>query len=223
MRVLRAGLRLFFLHFYTSLAWTYDAIAYLVSVGQWKAWVLSAEQAVTGDPVLEIGHGPGHLLVKLGPRAIGLDPSRQMSRLALRRLRHSGMKPRLVRARSQALPFRSASIACVVSTFPAEYILEPRSIQEAWRVLQLGARLVIVATSVIRGRGALDRLANWLFRVTDQSGEIQPEWTEAFVQVGFEVHRVDVPVLRANVVQIIGCKPHQPRVGPMDPVSMRMT
>ena len=223
MRVLRAGLRLFFLHFYTSLAWTYDAIAYLVSVGQWKAWVLSAEQAVTGDPVLEIGHGPGHLLVKLGPRAIGLDPSRQMSRLALRKLRRSGMKPRLVRARSQALPFRSASMGCVVSTFPAEYILEPRSIQEAWRVLQVGARLVIVAMSEIRGRGGLDRLANWLFRVTGQSGEILPEWTEAFVQVGFEVHRVDVPVLRSNVVQIISSKPPQPRLGPMDPVTNQMT
>jgi ubiquinone/menaquinone biosynthesis C-methylase UbiE len=223
VKLLQAGLRLFFVHFYTSLAWTYDAIAYLVSVGQWNAWVLSAQEAITADPVLEIGHGPGHLLVKLGPRATGLDPSRQMSRLARRRLRRSGIKPRLVRARSQALPFRSASFGCLVATFPAEYILEPRSIEEAWRVLRAGAELVIVAMAEIRGRGALDRLANWLFRVTGQAGEFPPEWTEPLVQVGFEVHRVDLPVLRSNVVQIIGSKPPQPRVGPRDLVPIQMT
>lgn len=223
MRLLRAGLRLFFLHFYTSLAWTYDAIAYLVSVGQWNAWVLSAREAVTSFPVLEIGHGPGHLLVGLGPRAVGADSSRQMSRIAQRRLRRAGIQPRLVRARSQELPFRSASFGCLVSTFPAEYILEPASIQEAWRVLRAGARLVIVAMAEIRGQGALDRLANWLFRVTGQAGEILPEWTEPLVQVGFEVRRVDVQVLRSNVVQIISSKPPQPRLGPMDPVTIQMT
>ena len=207
MRLLRGGLRLFFLHFYTSLAWTYDAIAYLVSVGQWNAWVLSAQGAVTGFPVLEIGHGPGHLLVELGDRAIGADPSRQMSRIAQRRLRRAGIQPRLVRARSQQLPFRSASLGCLVSTFPAEYILEPASIREAWRVLQAGARLVIVAMAEFRSRRPLDRLASWLFRITGQSGEILPEWTEPLVRTGFDILRVDVPVSRANVVQIIGSKP----------------
>ena len=222
MRLLRAGLRLFFLHFYTSLAWTYDAIAYMVSVGQWNAWVLSARNSVSGFPVLEIGHGPGHLLVGLVPRAVGADASRQMSRIAQRRLRRTGIQPRLVRARSQELPFRSASFGCLVSTFPAEYILEPASIREAWRVLRAGARLVIVAMAEIRGRGALDRLANWLFRITGQAGEILPEWTEALVQVGFEVHRVDVPVRRSNVVQIIGSKPPRPRAEPMDPVPIQV-
>jgi len=207
VRLLRAGLRWFFLHFYTSLAWTYDAIAYLVSVGQWNAWVFSAQQAVTGFPVLEIGHGPGHLLVELGERAIGADPSRQMSRIAQRRLRRAGIQPRLVRARSQELPFRSASLGCLVSTFPAEYILEPASIREAWRVLRAGARLVIVAMAEIRSRRPLDRLASWLFRITGQSGEILPEWTEPLVRIGFSVLRVDVPVSNANVVQIIGSKP----------------
>ncbi len=223
MKLLQAGLRLFFVHFYTSLAWTYDAIAYLVSVGQWNAWVLSAQEAITADPVLEIGHGPGHLLVKLGPRATGLDPSRQMSRLALRRLRRSGIKPRLVRARSQALPFRSASFGSLVSTFPAEYILEPRSIAEAWRVLRAGARLVIVAMAEMRGRGALDRMANWLFRVTGQAGELPPDWIEPLVQVGFEIQRVDVPVQRSNVVQIIGTKAPRSLGGPLDPVPIHMT
>ena len=207
MRLLRAGLRLFFLHFYTSLAWTYDAIAYLVSVGQWNAWVLSAREAVTSFPVLEIGHGPGHLLVGLGPRAVGADASRQMSRIAQRRLRRAGIQPRLVRARSQELPFRSASFGCLVSTFSAEYILEPASIQEAWRVLRAGARLVIVAMAEIRSRRPIDRLASWLFRVTGQSGEIPSEWIEPLVQIGFDLRRLDVPVLRSNVVQFIGTKP----------------
>ena len=217
MKLLRAGLRWFFLHFYTSLAWTYDGIAYLVSVGQWKAWVRSAKQAVNAFPALEIGHGPGHLLAELGPRATGIDASRQMSRIAQRRLRRAGIQPRLVRARAQELPFQSESFGCLVSTFPAEYILEPASIQEAWRVLRAGARLVIVAMAEIRSRRPLDRLASWLFRVTGQSGEIPPEWTEPLVRIGFNILRVDVPVSRSNVVQIIGSKPAELRVGARDP------
>jgi len=216
--LLRAGLRLFFLHFYTSLAWTYDAVAYLVSVGQWNAWVLSARKAATGLPVLEIGHGPGHLLVELGPRAYGVDASRQMSRIAQRRLRRAGIQPRLVRARSQELPFRSASFGCLVSTFPAEYILEPASIREAWRVLREDARLVIVASGEFLGRRPLDRLAGWLFRITGQAGEIPAEWTEPFVQTGFELRRLDVPVMRSNVVQFIGIKPRPSRAARREPI-----
>ncbi len=223
MRLLRAGLRWFFLHFYTTLAWTYDSIAYLVSVGQWNAWVLSAQEAVTGFPVLEIGHGPGHLLVKLGPRAVGLDSSRQMSRIAQRRLRRNRVQAPLVRARMQEMPFQSESFGCLVSTFPAEYIFEPASIGEAWRVLRAGGSLVIVAMAEIRGRRALDRLSNWLFRVTGQAGEIPPEWTEPFIRVGFSVTRVDVPVLRSNVVQFIGSKPPLPRMGPRELTQLEAT
>ena len=207
MRLVRAGLRFFFHHFYTSLAWTYDGIADLVSIGQWKAWVLSAKEAVTGSTVLEIGHGPGHLLTELGPRAVGVDPSRQMSRIAHRRVRRAGLAPRLVRARAQELPFRAASFDCVVSTFPAEYILEPASIREIWRVLQAGARLVIVAMAEIRSRRPLDRLARWLFRVTGQSGDLPPEWADPLVRIGFDIHRVELAVSRSNVTQIIGSKP----------------
>jgi len=67
--------------------------------------------------------------------------------------------------------------------------------------------MVVVAMAEIRSRRLLDRLASWLFRVTGQSGEIPPEWTEPLVRIGFNIRRVDVAVSRANVVQFIGFKP----------------
>ena len=206
MRLIRAPLRLFFQHLYTTLAWAYDAIAYVVSVGQWSAWVRSALPAVTADPVLEIGHGPGHLLIELGGRAIGVDPSRQMSRLAQRNLRRKGIEPRLVRGRAQALPFRSAAFRSLVSTFPAEFILQESTIREAWRVLRSGSSTVIVAAE-IRGRGPADRFAAWLFRVTGQYADPPPGWSEPFQRVGFQVTREDVALPRSRVIRIVAYKP----------------
>lgn len=207
MRLLRALLRLFFRHLYTTFAWSYDAIAYLVSVGQWAAWVRAAVPPGAADPVLEIGHGPGHLLIELGGRAIGVDPSRQMSRLANRNLRRKEIEPRLVRARAQALPFRSASFGCLVSTFPAEFILVDRSIQEAWRVLRSGASAVIVANAQIRGRSLPDRFAAWLFRVTGQYTDLPPGWSEPFQRVGFQMARENVALPRSDVIRLIASKP----------------
>ena len=120
-----------------ELAFTYDAVAWLVSLGQWQAWGRTALDRVRGPRVLEIGHGPGHLLIALarsGRRPIGIDLSPQMIRIAQRNIRQAGVNVPQVQCRVQALPFRSGEFDSVVSTFPSDYIADLATLREVQRV-----------------------------------------------------------------------------------------
>lgn len=199
-------LRFFFRHLYTDLAWAYDFVAWTTSMGQWRTWQRAALEALGADPVLELGHGPGHLLADLaaaGRRAVGIDPSAQMNRLARRRAGGATV----LRARAEALPFSDATFGTIVSTFPSEYILSPETLQEAWRVLRPGGRLVVVPAAEITGRAPYDRLAGWLYRVTGQSGPPDPSWRLALEQVGFTARLELVQQPRARVQRLVAEKP----------------
>ncbi|MFN2198120.1 MAG: hypothetical protein ACK2UW_18520, partial [Anaerolineales bacterium] len=63
--ILSTFLRWFFRHLYTDLAWSYDYVASTVSLGLWNEWVLSVLTDMIRPPILEIGHGPGHLQAAL--------------------------------------------------------------------------------------------------------------------------------------------------------------
>src|SRR3972149_5955102 len=95
----RAFLRFAYHLLYYQLAFTYDAVAWLVSLGQWKTWGRTALSRVRGRRVLELGHGPGHLLNALaqsGRSPIGIDLSPDMIRSAQRRIRREqGVGPRV--------------------------------------------------------------------------------------------------------------------------------
>jgi ubiquinone/menaquinone biosynthesis C-methylase UbiE len=137
-----AFLRLFFRLLYNELAWTYDLVAWAVSVGQWRAWGRTALRHVRGQRVLELAHGPGHLLVAMVGRGldpVGLDVSPAMGQLARRRLKGNQVSAPLVRARAQAIPFRDRSFDSAVATFPTEFILDPGTLGETARVLRGGA------------------------------------------------------------------------------------
>ncbi len=161
MPVIRAGLH----WLYTRGAWAYDAVAWLVSGGHWQDWVRSMAlwpEAQEGTWVLELGVGPGHLqvqLAELGFRPVGVDPSPYMLRRARRRLRRAGHRPRLVRARAQALPFPSERFHRVVATFPTEYVFDARTVEEVWRVLKPGGRFDILLSA---SGWLLTRWERWL-------------------------------------------------------------
>lgn len=186
-------LRFFFHHFYHSLAWTYDLVAAIVSLGRWTQWVRSILHYIDGPHVLELGHGPGHLQLALHKQnitSIGLDESRQMGRQASRLLHRQGHTPRLVRAWSQALPLCDR-FDTVVATFPTEYIVDPRTLAEVWRVLRPGGRLVVLPGAWIGGKSILESIARWLFKVTGEAEEIaEPLWNRfkiPFERAGFQV------------------------------------
>jgi len=210
VRLLTGFLRFFFQHLYTTLAPAYDLIAWTVSMGQWNQWVRTALDPLPAGPVLELGHGTGHLLRELASRgipAVGLDRSRQMSRLAHRRLSAAGAPIRLVRADARALPFPDQHFHSALSTFPPEFALDPLALSEARRVLAPGAGLLVVVQAQITGKSLPDRLAAWLFGVTGQYGELRPEWTSPFSRAGFQVERRDLRLPRARVVRIWAGRP----------------
>ncbi|MEA4907001.1 MAG: methyltransferase domain-containing protein [Anaerolineaceae bacterium] len=167
-------MRFFFHHLYHSLAWSYDLVAWSVSLGKWDTWVASVLPFVTGPYVLELGHGPGHLQVLLRKRgycAIGLDESAQMGRLARRTLRRSEPADMvcLVRGLAGAIPLPGQAVDTVVATFPSEYIGQMDTLAEIHRTLKPDGRLVVLISSQFTGNGLLTRLARLLFQVTGQS------------------------------------------------------
>jgi len=202
---LRWFLAIFFRELYTRLAWFYDAMALITSVGEWFTWQSAAFEALPGDPVLELGFGTGHVQVDLASRGwqtIGIDISPQMAQIGRRRLINHQLSPRLVRADARALPFRNAAFRSAVSTFPSEYWFESGTLQETQRVLRPGGRLVVIPMAQITGGGFADRLAGWLYRFTGQSGPIVPDWAAGFKAVGFETTVETVTLPRANVIRI---------------------
>jgi ubiquinone/menaquinone biosynthesis C-methylase UbiE len=166
--------RLFLELLYTRWSWAYDAVAWMVSFGKWRTWQQAGVRLMPAGPILELGHGPGHCLrqrLAAGQPVVGLDRSRQMGRIARRRLRKQGVGTPLVRAEAQALPFAAESFDGVLATFPSEYILDRSTLREAGRVLRPGTALVVVAGVRIAPHGVAGRLLALLYRI---SGETPP-------------------------------------------------
>lgn len=185
-------MRLFFRLLYHSMAWSYDLVAAIVSLGCWKDWVKNALPMLSGPRVLELGFGPGHMqgfLSTAGHSTFGLDESRNMARQARRRLLRQGRTPRLARGLAQHLPFASRSINSVVATFPTLYIIDPQTLEEIHRVLVPGGRLVVLSTAWITGNRFPERAAAWLFNVTGQTPREDAsleELIKPYTQAGFQ-------------------------------------
>ncbi len=195
---------------------------------------------IEGTRILEIGHGPGHLqrvLLSRGLVAVGIDESAPMGRLAKRNLRR-GAFPRSQRASSlptsaqvaasfqlgytqinltrgvaQHLPFLNEGFQTVVATFPAEYIFDPVTLTEAWRVLAPGGRFIILPGAVITGRGGLDRLLAWIFRITGEtppnlSEMLHQRTKEPFAKAGFQVEIHEIAV-KSSLVFIVSATKNQ--------------
>jgi ubiquinone/menaquinone biosynthesis C-methylase UbiE len=198
---IRAGFHLL----YHQFAFTYDTVAWLVSLGQWQAWGRTALDRVRGPRVLEIGHGPGHLLIALsrsGRQAIGIDLSPQMGRLAQRNIRQAGVAAAQVRCRVQALPFRSGEFDSVVATFPTDYIAELATLREVQRVTSERGRLVVVFGAQLVGREPSKRLIEWLYQLTGQREAKFDGEESIFDRVGMPA-RIEIETVGASTVTLL--------------------
>jgi ubiquinone/menaquinone biosynthesis C-methylase UbiE len=153
--------------------------------------------------VLELGHGPGHLLIHLdqqGFAAVGLDASPQMVRLASRRLARAGRPTKLVQAQAEALPFAAGVFDSVVATFPSAYVMDPATLAGVSRVLRPEGRLVIVIGARLCGHDPLSRFIEWLYQVTGQrTGAGAAEWKAAFDAAGLIGRLAEVDLARSRV------------------------
>lgn len=208
-RLLQKFLLVFFSNLYTRFAWLYDAVAWLSSMGQWRLWRQTAIIPFQPGFILELGHGPGHLQKELqqsGYPSMGIDPSRQMNRLAQRRLAKEGLAHDLVRAKAQSLPFKDQSFHGIVSTFPSDYILDPATLSEVHRVLSKHAPFVMIGYIVITGQALPDRFARWLYRITGQSGSIPPGWQSYLDEYGFDTRLEEVTLERSCVTRLLAMR-----------------
>jgi ubiquinone/menaquinone biosynthesis C-methylase UbiE len=198
--VISKALSLFFRLLYHPFAWTYDFVSGVVSFGRWQTWVISSIPYLEGPNILELGHGPGHLqtiLIAQGFISFGLDESKQMGRIAHRRLIKSVADPhrgnshpfRLVNGRAEHLPFISHYFQTVVATFPTQYIFDPVTLSEVQRILAPGGKLVVLLAAWIVGDSLIDRALALLFRVTGETPDINAEFNrflQPFLKAGFD-------------------------------------
>ncbi len=166
-RIISLLLSRFFDWLYTSLAWAYDAVANLVSLGRWRNWVLAILPYTTPTPTLEVGFGPGHLLAASSQRdspIYGIDLSRQMCRLARNRLQKAGQIRRIARADFSKAPFADESFSRIVATFPAPALLSPQAAKEFQRLLKPGGILVVLLSVQMNGVTLPERGIRWLLQ-----------------------------------------------------------
>ena len=192
---------------YHDFAPVYDAVAWAVSFGRWRDWGAAALPFLSGPRVLELGHGPGHMLAALAGRGydvVGLDLSPQMGQLARRRMPGA----HLVRARAQAAPFAAGRFDSVLATFPTAYITDPATMAAIARLLRPGGRLVVVPEARLGGRGPLRAVIEWLYAITGQRGAPgnlaaqRALWADAFAD-SFNVQLHEVRVADSVVTVVV--------------------
>lgn len=182
---------------YHQFAWAYDLVAWVVSAGQWQNWVLSIIGDLKGGRVLELGYGPGHLQVALhqkGVHPVGIDLSAQMASVAFKRIHRDGFSPLLVNGYAQFLPFKQNYFDSILASFPTNYILDPLTLSEAFRVLKPGGILTVLPHARPAGGSLISLALNWLFRITGQapahssdqvSQELKAVYLDPCEQAGF--------------------------------------
>jgi ubiquinone/menaquinone biosynthesis C-methylase UbiE len=214
IRIITFGFRLL----YNELAWSYDAVSWIVSMGQWRQWQRAAMPFLSGQSILELAHGPGHMLLELesnGYDVIGLDLSPFMTRMASRKLQQNESAAAILRAQAQRLPFVDTMFDSILSTFPTIFIVDPATLAELYRVIRPGGRVVIIPQARLTGGGILRRFVEWLYAITGQRPVPEeeqldsPNWImaeELFSSAGFNLNIEHVNLEKSIVTIIVATK-----------------
>lgn len=207
-RLVRFGFRLL----YNEFAFTYDLVSKIVSLGSWRCWQRSALQHLTVSRtalVLELAHGTGDLQIDLqqaGYKTIGYDLSPFMGQITRRKLHQHHLPAALARGRAQQLPFIDCSVDAVIATFPTEFIVDPQTLDEVYRLLPADGQFIIVLNGTFTGRGVVQRFLEFLYRITGQRAaanhSLYRHVLDLFTAHGFEaqIHEETCP---GSVVQLL--------------------
>ncbi len=215
-RLLGIGFRLL----YNELAWLYDPVSSIVSLGRWQSWQSTIWPLLPAHGrILEVGSGPGHLLADLasgGYRPVGLDLSPAMLRLAGRRLQRRGLAGSLCRGRSGDLPFAGQTFEAIITTFPTSFVYEPAWIDQLRRVLKPGGRLVVVEMALLHGGVTLSRPPAGPQRRTGQRTPA-PDLARLLSEAGLTSRRLTVRVNDSIVGLVVAEKSEFRSGAPVDP------
>lgn len=207
-RLVKFGFRLL----YNEMAFTYDIVSAMVSLGEWRCWQRAALKHLRVDPgarILELAHGTGNLqldLHALGYHTVGYDLSPYMGRITQRKLRAQNLPARLARGMAQTLPFTTSTFAAVISTFPTNFILAPETLREVQRVLQPNGLFIIVPNGILDSGGAAEAGLETLYRITGQREDGKIDLVEFFRPYGFQAQVVQERCKRSAATVIIAQK-----------------
>ena len=202
--LVRFGFRLL----YNELAFTYDAVSYFVSLGEWRCWQRTALKYLDihkSSRILELAYGTGNLQLDLqnkGFNAIGIDVSAFMGNITRKKLLEHGRTPRLIRGMAQQLPFACERFSAIICTFPTEFIFEKVTLNEINRVLQPGGQLIIVLNGDFCGNGIVESGLEGLYHITGQRGGNNLHFSAFFTAFGFDTQAFNEPCPR-SVAQVI--------------------
>jgi ubiquinone/menaquinone biosynthesis C-methylase UbiE len=189
---------------YHEMAFSYDMVSWLVSLGQWRSWQRSVFQFLPkaeNGLVLEIAHGTGNLQLDLHAaqyQSIAYDFSAQMGQIA----RHKVPEGQFVRGMAQELPFADASFAAIVCTFPTSFVVEADSLREAYRVLKADGVMIVVLNGLLTGGGLAEKFLEWLYTITGQREGQAFSMDKAFGGYGFQSESHEVPA-QNSIAQLV--------------------
>lgn len=208
-RIVKFGFRLL----YNELAFTYDTVSKIVSLGAWRCWQRASLAHIPdtlNSQILELAHGTGDLQIDLknaGYQTIGYDLSSYMGRITQRKLKKHNLPATLLRGQAQTLPFAPDSFLVVISTFPTAFIIAPETLKEIHRVLQSKGKLIIISGGTFVSGGIFKRILEFLYRITGQRSNDSsiPEYLSYFEGFGFDISLHTVPCPR-SLAHVIICK-----------------
>jgi ubiquinone/menaquinone biosynthesis C-methylase UbiE len=130
----------------------YDPITKLLGVDRTRRRLVAQAELTRGQRVLEVGCGTGSLLIEMGRQhpaveLVGLDPDPRALARAERKARRAGVRLRLDRGFSDAMPYEDASFDRVLSSFMYHHVPPDEKLamfREIHRVLKPGGRLELV-------------------------------------------------------------------------------
>jgi len=194
---------------YNELAWAYDPVSALVSLGNWDDWRRLALIEPLGARVLEIGFGTGVLQLELSKKAVqvyGLDRSWAMQRVTDRKARRAGARLRCVQGESQRLPYPDGCFDTILATFPAGYIGEAQTWREVQRCLRRpGGRFIVSGLIVMRLPKPLPEGETIAYE--PQPGELLDEMRMLALAAGLDF-RVTLQRYGAIGVPVMVCETH---------------
>ncbi len=189
-------IKIFDLFYAAYHAWPrfYSGITQLLSIGQWEGWQNRVFEDLTGRKILEVGVGPGKLLLKMvkkGFSVTGIELRRGMADEARRRLRISGYDVDILNQPVYHLPFKDSTFDCIVMTFVlAEIVDLNRAIEELKRVLKKNGKIIVIAGGIPQDKNPF---ARFMFKVVEHQTTLRLERDNKayFEKNGFKTERVD--------------------------------
>lgn len=166
----------------------------LLSGAQWEKWQDRVFTDLSGKKILEIGVGPGKLLIRLakkGYEVTGIELRRGMAHEARRCTAKAGFDIDIIHTSVYNLPFANSSFDAIVMTFVLAEIKQlDQAIVQMKRVLKPGGKIIVIAGGMPQDKNIFARM---LFRIVSAGTTLHLERDNVmhFINKGFSVTRED--------------------------------